>query len=135
MSYVSLSVLTLQQGLSVAGVPPGVVDGRWGPQTHEAMRAWTAEVAPTMGLDSARVLAPLREYAVGASVVQLEARIAGALEELAASYRAPPLARRPPPVSVVQVPSSGNAGWMTVLGVVVGAGIVGGLSYWLWGRS
>lgn len=143
MANVDISVRVVQRGLIGGRVSPspGPADGKWGPRTHESLRSYVAAAAPGMGLDPARVLAPLRlltyydsaRNVIGARTLSLPNEIASHLERMAAQYDE---VARPGPALDTTTPSElttsqGAPLWPWVLG---GSVLLAGLGYWLYRR-
>jgi len=102
----TISVRTVQEGLTYwsrvesrgltdDAPSPGRIDGRWGPVTHEALRAYVAfHAGQHGGYDSARVMAPLRSLPRRAVELELELYFVSRLQTHALLYRGQP--RTPP---------------------------------------
>jgi len=99
MPTTTISVREVQQGLTYwsnvesRGITddaplPGRIDNRWGPLTHDALRAYVAHHAGRHGgYDSARVLAPLRSVPARTSEIELEQYFVSRLQTHAVLYR------------------------------------------------
>jgi hypothetical protein len=142
MATREIAVTTVQKALKVwkhngpdmTALDPGAVDGRWGPRTYDALRAYVAYTAPQWGFDAPRVLAPPREPALrdvppGSSRIRLEARFATSLDELARSYD--PMVRRQrreeAAASETSLPAVRRQSKAPiVIGLLLGAGVIGG---------
>lgn len=135
-----ISVRTVQQAAAYASaqgrsVPsPGVIDGRWGPHTHNAFEAYIADLLRREHLpfDSARVLAPTRSAQVGATTVSIDTDgvIDAFIADDAQHYRPPAGgALQVPPVDLPVVVPARPRVWPFVLGFVGAAALVGGVGY------
>jgi hypothetical protein len=112
-----ISVTVVQRGLVSAGTQPspGTVDGLWGPNTYESLRSFIAQVAPGLGLDAARALAPaggvaLRDVPARNRAVTLPNAVASRLESLSGSYRAPSSSSSSSSSSAATTPSGASTG-------------------------
>lgn len=139
MALVEISVRVVQMGLIGGRVAPspGPADGLWGPLTHESLRSYVASAAGSMGLDAARVLAPLRNVPARSRSIELPNEIASHLERMAGQYRDVQREVQPAvqtPTATIPAVTTQQAGSTPVWPWVVGGLVVFGLGYWAYRR-
>lgn len=143
----TIPVATVQRGLTVwyynaptdaPRASPGPVDGLWGPRTRRALEVFVRHVGPQREppVSWALTLEDLGTPVARASEISVPARVAEDLFQLSRSYaglqehlreQAPP----PPVASMAPLPIQSPSLVPVILGTVVGAGVIGGVLWYL----